>query len=350
MKGLQTLFHSPEWYPLTIDLHREVLTFIQLLPESYQEYVFLSLKSARRRGLEVHEVRLDDVLLAAANTPATQPRVHYILHTAYCCSTLLARYFELLPGCIVLKEPHLLAQIALAEGQAARWQDTFELVARLLTRTYQANEMAVIKTHVPCNTLGQKLLDQNARATITFLVPPLRAFLLAVLKSKDRRQRVRSWSRHLARVAAQPPQLAAISPDSLTEGAAAAYWWMSNRFLCEQLCSPVNSSRVLVLDAERVADFPRETIRMVTALCGLNLDDKQLEAIANHPTVHQYSKDPSRPYDADVRRQEIVELERCWGAEADAAIDWMRSHGMSSCAPVTPASGRDDHPNCCSAL
>lgn len=329
MTSVQELFRSPEWYPLTIDFKRQTLKFIRLTPEAYRDYIFLSLKSALRHDEDFYEVRLDDVLYAGANTPKVRQPVHFILHTAYCCSTLLARYFELLPGCVVLKEPNLLAEIALAEGQAPQWQDSFELSARLLARTYQVNDMAVIKTHVPCNTLAQKLLQQNSDATVSFLMPPLRSFLLAVLKAKDRRYRVRSWSRHFARIAAKPPQLSEINPDSLTDGATAAYWWMINQFLCEQLSQSPYASRMVALHADRVADFPQETIKSVAALCGRNLTEEQVDLVANHPTISRYSKDPSRPYDASVRRLEIAELERCWGSEADAAVDWIASRGMN---------------------
>jgi hypothetical protein len=341
MKGLHNLLHSPEWYPLAMDFERQVVTFIRLSREAYQDYVFLAPPFVRNREMDFYEVRLDDVLLAAASTPPAHPPVHYILHTAYCCSTLLARYFELVPGSIVLKEPSLLAQIAEAEGKIPGWQDSFELAARLLTRTYTRNETAVIKTHVPCNTLAQKLLEQNENATISFLMPPLRSFLLAVLKSQDRRYRVRSWSLHLARVAAKPPHLSAIDPGQLSEGATVAYWWLMNRFLCEQLTSQAYSSRVLALDSDRVANSPKETLRDLATLCRLNLGEEALELAVNHPTIRQHSKDFSRPYDAAVRQHEVTELEKCWGAEADAAIEWISSLGMpwestGSPLPVVP--------------
>jgi hypothetical protein len=332
-QDLDNLFLSPEWCPLVIDYHRQILTFVQLSPERYQEYVFLSIDEALRRDLDFRDLHLDDVLLAAASTPPAKPRVHYVLHTAYCCSTLLARYFELLPGCVVLKEPQLLAQVALSQGLVPRWQDSFDTAVRLLSRIYDEKGTAVMKTHVPCNTLAQRLLEENVNATITYLIPQLRSFLLAALKMKSRRERIRSWNGHVARIGSKPPQLSGFNPDNLTDGEAAAYWWLWNRFLAEELCSQTYGPRVLVLNADQVSDSPRQTIGLLAALCGLELDDCRLDSLANHPRIRQHSKDPSRPYDVEERCLDMAELEKNWGVEADAAMAWVSSIKMNADFP-----------------
>ena len=330
MNQVRELFRSPEWFPLTINFQRRVINFIHLEPDSYNEYLFLSLQAVQRRGGDIRDVRVDDALFAAATSPSKKGPVHYILHTAYCCSTLLARYFDLIPNCIVLKEPELLAQVALAQSDSREWRDVFDLSVRLLTRTYTKQERVVIKAHVPCNTLAHSLLEDNEKATIIFLLPQLRSFLLAVLKSMDRCNRVRSWNRHISRLAIARSELVHLDPDSLTDGESAAYWWFANRHICEQLLAGPYASRITVIDADLIPNSPRETLDTVIRTCETQFDEQKRNSLLNDPMVQQYSKDLSRPYDAEMRRRELADLERCWGNEADKVMQWLAHQKLSS--------------------
>src|SRR5215471_16203658 len=152
MNRLQDLFTSPDLYPLILDVERNALTFLRMSPESYRDSVFLDLR-AQPAEAGKYTIRVDDLLLAAARSSPVPKRVHYILNSAYCCSTLLARYFELLPTCFVLKEPRLLSQLAvLKNGANASWKAAFALCLRLLSRTYEPDQMVVMKP-VDCCSL-----------------------------------------------------------------------------------------------------------------------------------------------------------------------------------------------------
>lgn len=185
---LTTLFHSPEFYPQWIDFENNAVHFVHMSRESYRNSVFLDVRT-QHLGDPIQQVNLDDVLRACNG--AKSPRVHYILNTAFCCSTLLARYFELFPDCFVLKEPSMLTQLATVEpASVSRWDDAFAVCVKLLSRTYLESERPVIKVHEACNVLGSRLLE-DPEVTITFLSTPVRRFVLSVLKEEFRRQWVR---------------------------------------------------------------------------------------------------------------------------------------------------------------
>lgn len=323
MNDLNQLFRSPELYPLAINFQKQLVVFVRMSPETYRESVFLDLRT-RRVEKDIYQFRIDDVLLASADAP-TAKRVHYILHTAFCCSTLLARYFELIPHCFVLKEPRLLTEMALTPQHAVpRWDEAFDLSLKLLLRTYHPEEYVVIKTHEPCNPLGRKLLECNEQATITFLMTPMRQFLLAVLKSEERR----AWVRTRIKVAAKYADYAAlvhINPDDLSDSEAAAFLWLVNRFLCEQLSAEKNRSRVLVVDGRQLAADPEPALTRIAAMCALPLGRNEIQALIDHPSVRQHSKQLSKLYDALSRHHEMIQLEEQWGVEADAGTDWAAS-------------------------
>ncbi|HLJ91191.1 MAG TPA: hypothetical protein VKZ53_30610 [Candidatus Angelobacter sp.] len=317
MNYLLDLFTSPELYPMRVDFRKHAMTFVRMSGETYRASVFLDGRT-QHLGSDSYEIRMDDLLLAAGTTPEQPRSIHYILHPTFCCSTLLARYFELLPNCFVLKEPVLLTQLALTRRSLLRWNDAFALCARLLARAYDPQQFVIIKPHEPCNVLGSLLLEHNDRATITFLTTPLRDFLLSILKAEDRRAWVQRRLVKARESALNVPSLANADISSLHDAEAAAYLWLVNRYLCQKLSSGPYRSRVLVLDGGRIADFPKDSLRAVASLAGLPLSEQQLQWMIDHPSMRKYSKDLSRPYDANSRHQELAELENSWRREADA--------------------------------
>jgi hypothetical protein len=324
------LFASPDWHPLHVDFERQVITFVRISQTAYREYVYLGIDSAERRGARFYEIRFDDVLLAAANAPIIPRPVHYILHTAFCCSTLLARYFEVLSSCFVIKEPRILAELGLTlYDSVPQWESMFQLSLRLLARTYPSQDLVIIKTHVPSNILGKKLLDYSEQTNITFVLCPLRDFLLATLKRDDRKGRVRFWNRHSATLTARRiPELADINPDDLADANAVAYWWLVNSFLCRELLSSGHGARVMAIDGSQLADSPESILPLVMRHSGLLLVERQVESLVTHDSAKRHSKDTSLLYDANSRRLEMRDLENLYGKEVDEAVDWAAARGM----------------------
>ena len=319
------LFSSPELYPTSIDFDRRMVVCVRMTPETYRDSVFLDNRT-KHRGNEVR-FRVDDVIFAARQVPSK--RAHYILNTAYCCSTLLARCFELIPACFVLKEPRALVQVAnMMEAGDARWQIGFELVHKLLTRAYHPDQLAVIKPYEPCNRLGMSLLKANSAATVTFLMTPLRSFILSILKQEERRDWVRTRSVTALKDALGFTPFAGLDAMELSSSQAAACVWMANRYLYKEISSAFGE-RVLLINGDELARSPRHAFSPILSLCGIDLRDSFLDEMFENPLLRQYSKDTQRPFDGDSREQQMSALERCWGAEADAGIVWAYQHGLS---------------------
>ncbi len=325
--SLATLLDSPDFYPVRIDFSRRIVAFVRMSPETYRKSVFLDHRT-QYLGADVYGMRLDDLLLRAMTAPMVSRSVHYILHPTFSCSTLLARYFELLSSCMVLKEPMWLTQMAFASPEDLRdWDDVFQLSLRMLTRTYGAADLVVIKPHEPFNALAAKLLSCATTSTVTFLTTSLRQFVVSVLKSESRRTWVRTRIPFAARAAKCGP-LIKIGPEALADAQAAAYLWLVNRFICKQLCAGEHRDRVLMLDADLLAGSPLNALKAVMNICAAPVSDAMLRKMIEHPTVRSYSKDLSRPYDSSSRMKELTELERSFGQETDAAVDWVISCGM----------------------
>ncbi len=329
MYTLTRLFKSPEFYPVSMDFGNNALQFLQMSRESYRNSVFLDVRT-RHIGKSTHFVNLDDVLLASASTGAKTGGVHYILNTAFCCSTLLARYFELFADCFVLKEPSLLTQLALTPESIPRWEEAFQVCLKLLARTYLDNERPVIKVHEACNILGNRLL-QDTEITITFLSTPVRRFVLSILKAEFRRQ----WVRKRVNQMSKRHEFAEVFHDvdiaHLSDAQAACCMWMADNLLSQRLSSSVNCKRVFVIDGDEVADHPLEALSRIAKAGGFAVSQQQLDAVVSHPLVNRYSKDWSISYNAASRQQDLERLEQRWGKEADTAINWMEARKGALC-------------------
>jgi hypothetical protein len=326
---MRDLFASPEFFPIGIDHHRRLVTFVRMTREDYANTMFLDYYRTQYVGDPIM-LRFDDVAFACRTGPAPITKAHYILNTAYCCSTLLSHYFELLPNCLVLREPRPLAQVAnMMDEEDPRWELFLDICMRLLLRTYEPGQAVVIKPYEPSNRLAKALLERDPSATATYLITPLRSFLLSVLKSEERREWVRGRVASAARDASRYGLLTGINADGLTTPQAATYVWLLNYSLFRALERCYGAGRVALANGDALAEAPESTLRAVIKGAGLRVGEKQYQAMISAQSVRRYSKDSDRPFDAASRQDQLNEIDRCWGMEADEGMGWAESLGFS---------------------
>jgi len=117
---ISTFLARHDYCPLRIDPQRHAVVFVQMSRETFRRSSFLD-QRAILAGPATRFVDVDALFERLPSRPTERP-THFILHGAFCGSTLLARHFEELPHCLILKEPQLLAQIA-GLGLRERWND-----------------------------------------------------------------------------------------------------------------------------------------------------------------------------------------------------------------------------------
>jgi hypothetical protein len=331
---------SPELYPASIEPRRHLISFVEMSKEQYRSTSFLD-TVAGATGSNVYTFNLDDLLLYGIQGFRPSVSVHYILHTAYCCSTLLARYLGLVQPCFALREPAVLAQIALlrpdgnirANGfddpiSAPDWKSLLGLGIHLLTRTFASGDVVVIKVNDLCNLLGDVLLEMNPQSRIIFLYVPIRTFVLSVLKQKSRRLWLRSRLASNRRTASMIPALREIDTADLTDSQGAAFLWLINSALYNNLRLGTHSDRVLPLNGDRVAEEPGTTVANLTRFLELSVTEEKLTSVLAHPAASRYSKNMSIQYDASGRRRDLERMEVEFGLEADEGLQW--AHGIKT--------------------
>jgi hypothetical protein len=328
--ALETLLSTPDLHPLRLDLDRERVCFAALTPDEYRSLPFLDDRMPRQ-ATGAYLIDLRTLARHLSGRPLPRP-MHYILHGAHCCSTLLARCLETLTGCFVLKEPYLLTQIAiLRDCLAARppaWETRiadelpgwFKMSTLLLNRAYGAKDTVILKVNDLCNGLGSDLLTRDARSKIIFLQSPLKTFLLSVLKLPERR----SWVRGRHQILKAPLAASGLFPDlaSVSDGEAAAALWLYNCWLCRNLLMGPHASGVLAVSGEAVAENPLDTVTLVADFFGLAVPESGAVQDLIGRESRRHAKATSLPYGAAARKRDRDAAEASYGDEAERAIAW----------------------------
>jgi hypothetical protein len=313
---------TPDFFPMKIDAQRNAILFVQMSRESFKQSSFLD-RRAVRTGRTTLLAPIPKLL-----TRRAERMTHYILHGAFCGSTLLGRYLEDLPRCLVLKEPGVLGQLSHLRnntpgvGEPDAWGDWFRVTLALLARAYRSDVAVIIKVPDRCNWMGNLFLDHDERTKVVFLFSPLRVFLLQVLKVEHRRQWLREHMQELSRPMTQVPFLSELVAADLNDGQCAAAMWLLNSFLCSSLLARVDSHRVLVLDGENLISGPKECVLSVADFLNLINDDTDRTALEMLRPLSYHSKDAELPYNASTRAAELADAEARYGGEVQAAMSW----------------------------
>ncbi len=317
---------TPDFFPMKINTQRNTILFVQMSRESFRQSAFLD-HSIVLAGKTTGHAKIPKLLHRTAELP-----IHFILHTGFGGSTLLARYLEGLPRCLVLKEPMLLGELSTLRNDAApgcepeSWHDWFEVTFALLARGYPTDDAVIVK--VPdCNWMGSLLLDHDARTKIIFLAAPLKVYLLQILKAKYRRQWLREHMRQQRRPMAQVPFLSAIVGTELTDGQSAAAMWLMNSFICRSLLARPDAHRVLVMNGEELISQPQPTVRAAAGFFGLASGEASATAINLLRAPSQHAKDDQQVYDATTRAADLADAEARHEREMRDALAWARSVG-----------------------
>lgn len=325
---LSGLLATPEFFPVEIDFSRNAISFVRMSRQSFRQLSFLDNRFVRA-GPDSFFVELMDLLPKCSAAQAKHP-LHFVLHGAFCGSTLMARHLEELPNCFVLKEPGLLAQLArLKHGPpgpvasaADSWADWFTVAMALFARAYSPDAAVIIKPNDVCNWMGDSLLDHDGRTRIIFLSSPLRMFLLSVLKAEDRRSWARGRIRQLKGFLVQVPFLAEIAVEGLSDGQCGAALWLLNSFLCSSLQEGPRSDRIHALNSEDLIRRPQQVLHDAADFFGLTGDEANRAALRALRPLSYHAKHVRLPYDAAARAIDHDNLERHFGQEAGVAMAW----------------------------
>lgn len=283
MSDPATIAADPQWLPHTLDLAGGRMLFVRISREVFTQSGFLAdIDPAKAEG---------SAWLPLADIKAMQVQagpLHFIFHTAFCRSTLLARSMNIPGTSVGMAEPGILAQLARA-GEAAR--DLVKPVCDLLSRPWPDCKAVFVKPTNHANMLIPALLAARPDATAVLMTNPLGVFLKAV----DKRAIMgRRWGRQLylevMSYAGMDLGMDGREQFSMTDLQAAGLAWFLSQRMFAMLVNGPDGDRLRVLDGDRFALDKADTVEAVLELAELDYDPVAIEAVVDGPIFARHAK------------------------------------------------------------
>lgn len=270
-------------------------------------------------------LKRDDVMAAFAHrTPAP---LHFIFHSAFCCSTLLARAFDHPGMAMGLKEPMIFNDLigwrqrgATPSAWAAVQRDVLVAVAK----PFDDGEAVVVKPSSITNSLASSILDALPDARAILMYAPLETFLTSVAKKG---MDGRLWARTL---------FAGFMRDGVTDLGydrealfgqtdlqIAALGWLVQHRMFQKLLAGQAAQRIRSLRSDHLLDAPTRVFKDAAIFFGLSGAADLAPGSGDEKVFHQHSKTGAR-FDTIDRAREYREATERHGEEIEKVMVWAR--------------------------
>jgi hypothetical protein len=322
------LGRSPELFPHAFNVPDDSVAFVRINRAGYEAASFLDARILTA-GRQTHTVPWPEVK-AAIEASRLEEACGYIFHIGHVGSTLLSRLVGAHRGAFALREPGVLRTFAQfneePESKARAWRDAdfderFCGCLKLLSRTFDAQQIAVIKTTSFVSEIAPDLLLRPSRPKALMMFVSPESHIATILGGPNSRQEARilasGRSRRLQRrIGGEAWQRA-----SLSEGEALALGWA-----CETsalaLAANAAGARVLRLDFDRFLADPLLLLPVLQHF-GIDASLSEVHAILRGPHMQRYSKAPEHAYDAALRRDVLNEARALHGEEIRRGLAWL---------------------------
>lgn len=287
----------PEWLPHRYDPQHDAVHFIGADRALRQKVPFLT-DEYLPNAANPQVVRRIDALAA---TPAGAP-IHFIFHSAYCCSTLLANVLDRPGIASALKEPVILNDLVgwrHRGGPPAKIGEMLDHALRLLAQPFEAGEAVVVKPSNVVNALAPAMLSLRPGARAILLYAPLDHFLASIA---GKGLFGRRWVRDLLMKQLKDGIVdLGFAPDDHflhTDLQVAAVGWLAQHKLFTDMAARW-PDRVRTLDSEVLMARPNETLQAIGDLFGLGLDAAAVSQMIDSDAFTRNAKDGARYGSAD---------------------------------------------------
>lgn len=324
---------DPNWLPHAYDPQRKALNFAYLDRRERASATFLDARHVphpKWSGFVPVEHLPED----AVNE--TRGPLHFIFHTSFCCSTLLARAFDQPGASMGLKEPAVLGQFArdLSTGRSAPGAiRALETTLHLLSRPLQPNETQIVKPSNLFNALIPQMMHLRPDAKAILLYSPLESFLRTVAR---RGIYGRLFARQLFQAfsVAMPLDVRYSTEELMqqTDMQIAAQAWLM-QIACFRALEINYPHRTRTLNSETLLADPAASFAKACAFFDVGIDDEAQAETVKGPVFRQHAKQPDVAFDSAAYKRQQKEADPS-AAEVAVALDWGSKLAQESQTPM----------------
>lgn len=279
---------NPEWWPHRYDPIRDEIHFIKASRNDHRAAVFLTDEYLPQTKTP-HAIKRKQAIIAANTAP-----LHFVFHSGYCCSTLLARAFDI-PGIAMgLKEPVILNDFVGWKARGAREHDpqiVLTDILGLLARPFEKGETIIAKPSSLINVIAPEIMQRNVAAKALFLYAPLDAFLGSIARKG---MWGRLWVRELMSKQLRDGMInLGLADDDyirLTDLQTAAVVWLAQHSLFMNLQQKLDEGRIITLDSTTLMTSSKDAMKRISEHFDLKLEDEAINEIVSGPAFTRHSK------------------------------------------------------------
>lgn len=314
------IVRDPLWLPHRYDPQFDAVHFLRLTRGDHRAMTFL-IEAEVPEGAK--KVILDRREAVAA---AVRGKMHFVFHSAYCCSTLLCRALDLEGKSMSLKEPLILNDVVGWKRRGAERRliaEVLDGVATLISQPFSMDEAVVVKPSNIINGMANLLLAMRSDSNAILLYAPLPVYLGSIAKKG-------MWGRLWVReffIAALKDGLIDLGFSEeqymgQTDLQIAAVGWLAQQALFGKLIERFGNDRVRAIDSETLVGQPQASLSMISDLFSLGLDTSQIKKIATGPAFSRHSK-LDMDFDSDARMAEQESATSLHADEIVKVISWI---------------------------
>ena len=327
----KNIVNDPDWWPHRYDPSRDAIHFIKAGKDDHRAAVFLTdeyLKGATGP-------KPVDRKLAASS--GNQVPLHFIFHSAYCCSTLLTRAFDIPGTSMGLKEPVILNDMEgwLARGAAkTEWEAVSKDLLSLLARPLEGQESIIAKPSCLINNIAPQILALRPESHALFLYAPLKDYLGSIARKG---MWGRLWVRDLMikQLRHNLIHLGLQGDDylGLTDLQTAAVGWMVQHAVFANIYEKYGPKRLLCLDSVSLMKHPKSALNKLSNHFGLKVPAEKLTEIVTGPVFNTHSK-TDEDFDMSSREADRYEGAQLHSDEIEKVYIWAQTIAENARIPL----------------
>lgn len=287
-RTIEAAIRDADWLAHRYDPGHDAFHFIPVPRASHDGATFLT-----DDHLPAHEPLVVSRADAIAAMPPRAP-LHFVFHSAFCCSTLVARAFDRPGWAMGLKEPVIFNDIVGWRRRGGKGPDMASVLDDSLTmlgRPFGPGESVIVKPSTIVNGLAPPMLALRPDSCAVLMYAPLRTYLGSVAKKGIDG---RLWVRNLlvGMIDDRLVDLGFTARDHLgqTDLQVAAAGWLAQQMLFAGLVARFGPDRVRTLDSATLTAHPAAAIERLAALFRMPLDQAAVGEIVSGPAFNRHSK------------------------------------------------------------
>lgn len=318
---IRRIVNDPSWLAHRFDPGYDAVHLLRLSRAERDDATFLVDDYLKTAGDPLVLTRRD---AAAALSGPKAPR-HFLFHSAFCCSTLLARALDVPGVASAFKEPVVLNDLVgwrrRGAGDAA-FGATLRDALDLLGRPFERGEAAVVKPANIANVIAPALIAAQPATHAVLMYAPLETFLTSVAKKGiDGRLWVRGLFAGLMQDGITDFGYDAGALFGQTDLQIAALGWLAQQRLFLHLLTGPLGARVRSLRSDVLLRDPVQAIVHLDRLFSLGLDEAAATAIGTGPAFGRHSK-TGAAFGASERRAEYAQATDLYADEVNKVAIW----------------------------